>query len=264
MEEGDNMIQGLLNPQKHNALLEEARKIEMFHHVPETTSKDGLVLAGTIIAGLVLAAQTVLIDAPANKPGNDAQSSHYPVHLQQDQYPEKLYIRDDQVDISPEAKRELAKAIDATWNTGFIRANQVVTMAVDAGSASDLDPILILSVMAKESSFNPAAVNKLGPEGLMQVWRKWHAEKYKELGIPAYQNPTPRENVILGAAVLKEYLHMEQFDIKRALQRYNGALALPGTEYADSVLEYHGIFSDAAGLVSPYRKTEAFRVSSNF
>lgn len=241
------MKDGLLDPQKHNQLLAEARKIEEYHHyVPEYPSRDGYVLAGSIIIGMVLAAQTAMM-APSMQEQVDTTAGW---EASEEVDAGKIITPMENTAISHQARKRLASMINHHWKTGYIRANQIVGMAIDAGELSDLDPLLILSVMAKESSFQPDAANQLGPEGLMQVWRKWHTEKYKDLGIPDYKKPTPRENVILGAAILREYINMERHDLKRALQRYNGALASPDTAYADGVLEVHSMLSNVSGRMN--------------
>ena len=63
---------------------------------------------------------------------------------------------------------------------------------------------LILSVMRKESNFNPLAVSKAGAVGLMQVMPNIHTKRYE--GRNLYHIST---NVDVGCQILREYLDTE-------------------------------------------------------
>ena len=63
---------------------------------------------------------------------------------------------------------------------------------------------LILSVIRKESNFNPFAVSKAGAIGLMQIMPKIHKEKYT--GRNLYHIAT---NIDVGCQILREYLNKE-------------------------------------------------------
>ena len=71
------------------------------------------------------------------------------------------------------------------------------------GQRDNLDPSLILAVMAVESSFNPFAQSPVGAQGLMQVMTKVHNDKYEAYGghLAAFD---PVSNLRVGVLVLKE------------------------------------------------------------
>ena len=71
------------------------------------------------------------------------------------------------------------------------------------GQRTGLEPTLILSVMAVESSFNPFAQSPVGAQGLMQVMTKIHSDKYESYGghLAAFD---PVSNLRVGVLVLKE------------------------------------------------------------
>ena len=71
------------------------------------------------------------------------------------------------------------------------------------GPQQQIDPALILAVMAIESNFNPFAQSPVGAHGLMQVMTKVHVAKYKEYGgeLAAFD---PITNLHVGIQVLKD------------------------------------------------------------
>src|SRR3970040_234380 len=57
-----------------------------------------------------------------------------------------------------------------------------VRLAFAAGHHMSIDPLLIIAVMAVESSLNPIAESVAGAKGLMQIIPKYHAEKLEAFG----------------------------------------------------------------------------------
>lgn len=84
-----------------------------------------------------------------------------------------------------------------------------------------LDPLLILSVIAVESRFNPLSESPVGAQGLMQVMAKIHHEKFqKHGGISAALNPVA--NIKVGSRILKEYM-VQGGSVEAGLKKYVGA-----------------------------------------
>jgi hypothetical protein len=79
----------------------------------------------------------------------------------------------------------------------------LVAEAYDVGPANQIEPTLILAVMAVESGFNPFAQSAVGAQGLMQVMTKVHEQKYQGFGgaLAAFD---PVANLRVGVNVLKE------------------------------------------------------------
>jgi hypothetical protein len=124
-----------------------------------------------------------------------------------------------------------------------------------AHRAHRLSPELLLAVMAVESSFRMAGnpgTNKKDPQkphGLMQIYGKWHAEKFPQK-TPVVLPPV--EHILVGSLVLREYMDREKGNTVRALQRYNGALHDGTQKYARKVLTHKKHF---AALLSGAQKS---------
>lgn len=100
-------------------------------------------------------------------------------------------------------------------------AAEIVEQAFISGKNHDVDPLLILAVIATESSFDPKAGSSVGAKGLMQVHAKVHAKRFKEYGglKAAYE---VEAGIEVGTQILKEYLN-KTGSLKGALKYYVGA-----------------------------------------
>jgi len=96
-------------------------------------------------------------------------------------------------------------------------ASEIVEQAFISGKNHDVDPLLILAVIATESSFDPKAGSSVGAKGLMQV----HAKGFKEFGgLKAVHEV--EAGIEVGTQILKEYLN-KTGSLKGALKYYVGA-----------------------------------------
>jgi len=108
-----------------------------------------------------------------------------------------------------------------------------IARARKSGKQLGIDPLLIVAVMAVESSFNPLAESTVGAQGLMQVIPKFHMDKIgQDAGPNALFDPVT--NVRVGSLVIKEGLR-RYGSLTRALQYYGGALSDPSEGYARKV-----------------------------
>ncbi len=122
----------------------------------------------------------------------------------------------------------------------------LVLEAYEIGRRTEIDPLLLLSVMAIESGFNPFAQSPVGAQGLMQVMTRVHSEKYEPFGgkLAAFD---PVTNLRVGARVLQEYIQRDG-SIEGGLRRYVGAANLPDDGgYAAKVLAEHARLTQVAG-----------------
>jgi len=99
--------------------------------------------------------------------------------------------------------------------------NVLVSAAYLTAQETDLDPLLILAVMAIESRFNPFADSPVGAQGLMQVMSKVHHDKFADMG-GAQAALNPVANIRVGAQILKEYV-TRGGSVEAGLKRYVGA-----------------------------------------
>lgn len=140
-----------------------------------------------------------------------------------------------------EAPAELSPALDRvrSYVARRYRVSQSALLeplarAEQSAEELGLDPLLIVAVMAIESSFNPLAESTMGAQGLMQVIPRFHQDK---IGPEATPNALfdPVTNVRVGALVIQEGLK-RYGTLVSALQYYGGALNDENTRYAKKVL----------------------------
>lgn len=128
----------------------------------------------------------------------------------------------------------------------------LVTEAHEVGKRANLDPTLILAVMAIESGFNPFAESPVGAQGLMQVVTKVHRDKYETYGghLTAFD---PVTNLRVGVKVLQDCIKRGG-SIEMGLRFYVGAAnLLDDGGYVAKVLAEHGRLQlVASGQSVPY------------
>jgi len=111
---------------------------------------------------------------------------------------------------------------------------QLVKAAYMTGREVGIDPLLILGVIAIESSFNPYAESGVGAQGLMQVMTKVHQDKYEAVGgVTAALNPYA--NIKIGALVLKDCI-ARAGSLEGGLKYYVGATTNTDGGYGAKVL----------------------------
>ncbi len=86
-------------------------------------------------------------------------------------------------------------------STGTVRS--AIEAAWSVAGAKQMDPLLLLAVMAVESSFNPRAESGRGAQGLMQVMTRVHRDKFEPFGgvKTAWH---PEVNINVGAQILQD------------------------------------------------------------
>jgi soluble lytic murein transglycosylase-like protein len=96
-----------------------------------------------------------------------------------------------------------------------LRAGQIEGIVRTAASANALDPKLVLAVIDAESHGDPAAVSRVGAQGLMQLMPTT-ASHY------GVANPfDPAENVAGGTQYLRDLLRRYKGNVRLAVAAYN-------------------------------------------
>ncbi len=103
--------------------------------------------------------------------------------------------------------------------------SRLVQEAWVVGRKAQIDPTLILAIMAVESSFNPFAQSAMGAQGLMQVMTRVHDDKYEAFG-GNHAAFDPVTNMRVGVQVLRECI-ARAGSVEDGLRYYVGAANLP-------------------------------------
>jgi soluble lytic murein transglycosylase-like protein len=130
--------------------------------------------------------------------------------------------------------RALSEFVARRYRVSQDAALDLVTLAHGVGHQLQLDPLLIIAVIAVESRFNPIAESRAGAKGLMQIIPKYHGDKLEEFG-GEQAVFEPSANIHVGAKILKEYLRRTG-NLGIALQMYAGALSDDEDQYTRKVL----------------------------
>jgi soluble lytic murein transglycosylase-like protein len=133
-------------------------------------------------------------------------------------------------------QQALADYLARRYRVSSEALERFVRLAYSAGQMTKLDPLLILAVMAVESSFNPIAESGMGAKGLMQVIPQFHQDKLRSAHGTELNVLDPETNILVGAKVLREYASKTGGNYAAALGMYVGFGPDPANPYASKVL----------------------------
>ena len=88
----------------------------------------------------------------------------------------------------------------------MLRIGKEVAEGLSAAHEVGLDPLLVLAMIAVESSFNPEASSSMGAKGLMQIIPRFHLAKLEAYG-GEDAVLDPESNIAAGTRILQEYVH---------------------------------------------------------
>jgi soluble lytic murein transglycosylase-like protein len=149
-----------------------------------------------------------------------------------------------QFDADPRSEHKAAQVarltgyIKETFKVSHNKTVAIVSEAMYHANQHDLQPELILAVIAVESTFKEKAVSSVGARGLMQIMPRSHPRKVKAIGgVEALFDP--KKNIATGVKILHEYLALSKGDLRQALLRYNGSLKLRNPTYAKKVMKVY-------------------------
>jgi soluble lytic murein transglycosylase-like protein len=152
----------------------------------------------------------------------------------------------DNGEASPAQIEGLRRYIARKYRVSHDATEVLVKTAYGVGRDMDLDPLLVLSVVAIESRFNPFAESGVGAQGLMQVMTSVHHEKFKSFGgMQAAWNPIA--NMRVGAQILQDCI-ARGGSVEAGLRRYVGATGPNDGGYGAKVLAERQRLASAAGV----------------
>jgi hypothetical protein len=131
-------------------------------------------------------------------------------------------------------QRTLASHLSRRFQVGDEATGLAVFAAYRAAGEVGLDPLLVLAMIAIESSFNPVAESSMGAKGLMQIIPRFHLAKLEPHG-GADAVLDPESNIAVGARILQEYVYRTG-SLEAGLQQYNGASRDESAQYTQKVM----------------------------
>jgi len=126
-------------------------------------------------------------------------------------------------------------------------AGALVSTAFVVGREMDLDPQLILAVIAIESRYNPYAESHVGAQGLMQVMTHVHQDKFKEFSDGTIAALNPIANIRVGSRILRDCID-RRGSVERGLACYVGATGPSDGGYGAKVLAEWRRIALASGI----------------
>lgn len=118
-------------------------------------------------------------------------------------------------------RHAVANHLATKYRISMTESLRYVSHAIEVANEVNLDPMLLLAIMATESSFNPNAQSHAGAQGLMQVLTRVHTEKFEPYGgvVAAF---VPEANIRVGALILKACI-AKAGSLEAGLRSYLGA-----------------------------------------
>ena len=177
-----------------------------------------LTLKSGLLCAVMLMPATVLADSTAGESGEPTQIA-------------MIAVPDiDSTLGSTEAKPahqgkvvNLSRHIQRKYGVPEHKATHIVLEAVQNGDRHQVEPELILAIIAVESTFKERAVSRVGARGLMQVMPGSHRGKIRDIG-GSHALFDPAKNIHTGSRILVNYLNAHSGNLRRALLSYNGSL----------------------------------------
>ncbi|MDN5842960.1 MAG: lytic transglycosylase domain-containing protein [Alcaligenaceae bacterium] len=126
-------------------------------------------------------------------------------------------------------------------------AGALIRATFEVGKKKNLDPQLLLAVIAIESRYNPFAASSVGASGLMQVMPNVHIDKLIATGGGKLAVFNPLVNIEVGSQILADCIK-RRGSIKRGLACYVGAVGPGDGGYGARVLAERRRIALASGV----------------
>ncbi|MDV2114713.1 lytic transglycosylase domain-containing protein [Alcaligenes faecalis] len=133
------------------------------------------------------------------------------------------------------------------YKIAYSVAGALIHTAFIVGKEKNLDPQLILAVIAIESRYNPYAESHVGAQGLMQVMTKVHKEKFDIYMEGTLAVLSPEANIRVGAQILSDCIR-RRGSLEGGLACYVGATGPSDGGYGAKVLAERRRIALASGI----------------
>jgi soluble lytic murein transglycosylase-like protein len=135
---------------------------------------------------------------------------------------------------------EIAVVVRARFHIGLHDALEIGHAVVQAAKRCAISPLVLLAVIAVESSFDRLAVSVVGARGLMQVLPSQHRDRV----LRTSDLTDASTNIRIGSAILQDYIRASDGKLDDALYRYSGG----AKGYARRVANHVSMLRSAFGL----------------
>ncbi len=139
----------------------------------------------------------------------------------------------------------LRNYISRKYKVAYDATGSLVNTVYRVGREKQLDPLLLLAVIAIESRYNPFAESHVGAQGLMQVMTNVHQDKFDALGKKDALDPIANINV--GATILKDCI-ARRGSVDAGLACYVGASGPDDNGYGAKVQAERRRLALASGI----------------
>jgi soluble lytic murein transglycosylase-like protein len=142
------------------------------------------------------------------------------------------------------AKNRVAACISRRYKITSDAARKITQLAEQVAGKHDLDPNLILAIIANESKFHPLLVSPVGALGLMQIMPNVHKRKLAAYG---GENAAlnPEVNMMIGAGIISSFIR-QTGSLDGGLAMYVGAGFHTSHPYVYKVKYELDVFRDCA------------------
>ena len=131
-------------------------------------------------------------------------------------------------------KTRVAKWIARKYRVSNEAVREIVEISFSAGDKFEVDPYVVIAIIAIESSFNPLAESGAGALGLMQVMPLIHRKKFEKYG-GFEKSLDVKVNIYVGTEILKNF-YLRYGNYQRALLAYVGVSQKSNSSYPRKVL----------------------------
>jgi len=141
----------------------------------------------------------------------------------------------------------LRSYISRKYKVAYDATGVLVNTAYRVGHELELDPLLLLAVIAIESRYNPFAESTVGAQGLMQVMTSVHQDKFQAFGGGDGAALNPVANIRVGAQILRDCIK-RRGSLTGGLACYVGATGPGDGGYGAKVMAERRRLALAAGV----------------